>query len=163
MGTIKLHACVLNKVSCQGVFMVPSNYPILKNSFVFHHFFLLQRNVCPTFFFSRLFFFFGFGFYNFTVLCKMLQLICFFQIQCVLICQIYCDLFILSDSSLNKSRKLCFQRVSFMSEPAEIANHISWCSSILSSTGQVQSLFITEFHRILPSHWRLNIINSTHL
>lgn len=142
MGTTKIHACVLNKVSCKGVFMVPSNYPILKNSFVFHHFFLLQRNVCPAFFFSRLFFL---GFDNFTVLCKMLQLICFFQIQCVLICQIYCDLFILSISSLNKSWKLCFQRISFMSEPAEIANHISRCSSILPSTGQVQSLFLTYF------------------
>lgn len=40
----KKHACVLNNVSCQGVFMVMSNYPIFNKSFGFYHSFPLQQN-----------------------------------------------------------------------------------------------------------------------
>lgn len=52
---------------------------------------------------SRLSFFVVLGFYNFTISCKNVTVGLFFTTpECLLICQIYCDLFTLSAASLNK-------------------------------------------------------------
>lgn len=70
--------------------------------------------------------------------------------MCLLICQVYCDLFTPLGTSLNKFPEIMLPRASPTSAPTLRADHVSWCSSKLPPIGQIWSLFISAFHTILP-------------